>query len=629
MQPVAPVNSNHKIRSREQLATELSQRRGQQQGSPLRVGFTSGTFDLLHPGHVDYLERARALCDCLVVGVNSDSSVRSYKDPTRPVMSQEARLRVVAGLACVDYAFLFDELNNNVSITVLRPELYIKASDYSQEQLSSKPLVEAYGGRVELLPLLKGYSSTAIIEQIQQQGNCSTSLPHAAPVPAPAVFLDRDGTLIEHVEYLSEPEKVRILPGVLEGLVKLRANGFRLVMITNQPGIGMGYFTREDFFRVNRVLLKAASKVGVVFDKIYFCPHSPVEGCSCHKPRTALVERARDELALDLSRSVVIGDTTLDMALAQALGMKGILVQTGVAGQDATYTTQPEYSAVDFSAATDWVLTHYKPEKPLSAMPEPTSSSETQAQMTLLEAVGQLGAKVGHDFNNLLGSMRGCVDLIASKMKKLHPEASPVARQIELLNRSIDQAVQLTTKLRGFVRPGELSLAPGLLSTCIEDACRSIRDTLPASVEIEVRTDANPKVLLNSFYITQMVASIVMNSVEVLKKFEQGYVLLWLSEAQIGSEQLHGTELQGAVPDGRYARLCILDHGPGLTAQGKQQLFQPFASTQKASIGRGFGLTFSMAREIMKKHRGHLALESVAGCGTLVQLYFPIIAEAA
>ncbi|NLF25047.1 MAG: HAD-IIIA family hydrolase [Deltaproteobacteria bacterium] len=349
-----------KIRSREECARLVAE--GKSRGQ--RVGFTSGSFDLIHPGHVLYLNEAKKHCDLLVVGLNSDHSIQTYKSKLRPVMPEQDRLIVLSAMESVDLVFLFDETNNNSNIEVLKPDIYIKAGDYDKASLSSAPLVEAYGGEVLLVPFEKGHSTSSIIARITelskaQDAGCIDLEP---PPRRPAVFIDRDGTIVEFVEYLHEPEKLRVLPGALEGMKLLQQAGFRIVIITNQPGIGMGFYTKEDFYRVNRELLRAASKAGVLIDKVYFCPHSKAEQCLCRKPATALVERANKELNLDLSGSYVIGDMTIDLMLAKNAGCTPVLVRTGYGGQDGLYPATPEFTGEDLAQAAAWILdNHTKP----------------------------------------------------------------------------------------------------------------------------------------------------------------------------------------------------------------------------------------------------------------------------
>ncbi len=128
--------------------------------------FTNGVFDLLHPGHVEYLEAARALGDALVVAVNTDRSARALaKGPGRPIADERARARVVAGLAAVDCVVHFDEATPEVLIAVLKPEVLVKGGDYAYHAIVGAELVKAAGGRVVLVPLLPGYSSTALVER--------------------------------------------------------------------------------------------------------------------------------------------------------------------------------------------------------------------------------------------------------------------------------------------------------------------------------------------------------------------------------------------------------------------------------------------------------------------------------
>jgi rfaE bifunctional protein nucleotidyltransferase chain/domain len=130
------------------------------------VVFTNGCFDIMHVGHVRYLEEARGLGDCLVVGVNTDESVRSLKGSSRPIMSQFERAEVVAALACVDYVALFSEDTPAAIVDELRPDIDVKGGDYTVDQMPEAKVVQAYGGKVILVPLVEGYSTTRIVERI-------------------------------------------------------------------------------------------------------------------------------------------------------------------------------------------------------------------------------------------------------------------------------------------------------------------------------------------------------------------------------------------------------------------------------------------------------------------------------
>jgi rfaE bifunctional protein nucleotidyltransferase chain/domain len=360
-----------KFLSRERVAEICAELRRQGR----KVGFTSGAFDLLHAGHADYLDRARRACDALVVGVNTDDSVRRYKGPSRPLVPEDQRARLVAALESVDYVFLFPERRNARNIELIQPDYYIKGGDYSASNLTSKDLVESYGGRLLLLEIREAVSTSKII----QQAAASLGLSEAASVseprmeigdtqsvaldarPAkksPAVFLDRDGTINREIEYLHEPERFELLPGVGEGMRRFSDMGYRIVIVTLQAGIGLGYFTKEDFYKVNRAMFRALKPYQVVVDRIYFCPHGAGDGCACRKPGTALFERAAQDLNLDIQASVCIGDKTSDIEAGRRMGMRTILVRTGQGGGDREYDVSPDGTVESLNEAAEWVLAH-------------------------------------------------------------------------------------------------------------------------------------------------------------------------------------------------------------------------------------------------------------------------------
>jgi D-glycero-D-manno-heptose 1,7-bisphosphate phosphatase len=147
----------------------------------------------------------------------------------------------------------------------------------------------------------------------------------------PAVFIDRDGTLIEEKVYLADPGGVVVLPGAVEGLRELRAAGFALVTVTNQSGIARGYYSEEDYRAVAGRLDEVLEKAGTPVDGTFYCPHHPdVTGpCACRKPGTGMFLEAAAELGLDLRASYFVGDKVTDVLPALELGGQGILVRTG------------------------------------------------------------------------------------------------------------------------------------------------------------------------------------------------------------------------------------------------------------------------------------------------------------
>jgi len=146
----------------------------------------------------------------------------------------------------------------------------------------------------------------------------------------PAIFLDRDGTLIEEREYLADPAGVVVFPGVGAALRRLQDAGFALVIVTNQSGIGRGYYTEADMHRVNARLCELLAADGVRFAKIYFAPEAPGQPSRGRKPSPQFLFDARDELGLDLAASYVIGDKLIDLECGWNAGVKRcVLVRTG------------------------------------------------------------------------------------------------------------------------------------------------------------------------------------------------------------------------------------------------------------------------------------------------------------
>ncbi len=134
-----------------------------------RIVFTNGCFDLLHAGHVRYLARARSFGDCLVLGLNTDASVRRLKGPSRPINREEDRAEVVGALRSVDYVVLFGEETAEALIAEVRPAVYVKGGDYTLDTLPEAKIVQSYGGRVEFVDMVEGRSTTNVIERIRQE----------------------------------------------------------------------------------------------------------------------------------------------------------------------------------------------------------------------------------------------------------------------------------------------------------------------------------------------------------------------------------------------------------------------------------------------------------------------------
>ena len=169
---------------------------------------------------------------------------------------------------------------------------------------------------------------------------------------SPAVFLDRDGTLMQDVDYCSDPKDVHLFPGTREALRKLKQAGYKLIIITNQSAIGRGYFNEAAYRTVEREVERQIGQD--LIDATYFCPHAPGHSCECRKPRPGMIlDGARDH-HLDLSRSFFIGDKQSDIECGRNAGVKTILVRTGYGKE--TDSVLAEHVAQDLAEAADIIL---------------------------------------------------------------------------------------------------------------------------------------------------------------------------------------------------------------------------------------------------------------------------------
>jgi D-glycero-D-manno-heptose 1,7-bisphosphate phosphatase len=177
----------------------------------------------------------------------------------------------------------------------------------------------------------------------------------------PFLLLDRDGTIIAEKNYLSDPDGVEILPGVAAGLRRLADRNFGFIVISNQSGIGRGFYKEEDARAVNERMSTLLERSGVKLDGIYFCPHSPEAGCSCRKPLPGMVSRAIRELGFALEKSIVIGDRACDIELGKSLKIPSILIRTGDEMKqhaDVVKVKAADYVADNINEAASWIITN-------------------------------------------------------------------------------------------------------------------------------------------------------------------------------------------------------------------------------------------------------------------------------
>ncbi len=171
--------------------------------------------------------------------------------------------------------------------------------------------------------------------------------------PRPAVFLDRDGTLMEEVNYCSKPEQVKVFPGVVEALQKLGARGYLLIVISNQAGIGRGYFTEKEYRAVESELGRQLRPA--LIDASYFCPDHPDRPTPRRKPGVGMLLDAQRDFAIDLSRSFFVGDKAIDIECGRNAGLRTILVKTGYGAAEAE-EAGANWVAGDFTEAAKLIL---------------------------------------------------------------------------------------------------------------------------------------------------------------------------------------------------------------------------------------------------------------------------------
>ena len=187
---------------------------------------------------------------------------------------------------------------------------------------------------------------------------------------APTVFLDRDGTLIEEVGYLSHLDRIALYPWSIESVKLLNRAGFKVVVVTNQAGVARGLFDEDFIDEAHRFLDQKFSDGGATIDRFYYCPHHPeasVEAyrseCDCRKPKAGMLWKAAQELQLELSHSFVIGDRLSDLRLGQAVGARSLLVRTGygeTTARELTDDVEVAYTAPELMTAVAWILRRSK-----------------------------------------------------------------------------------------------------------------------------------------------------------------------------------------------------------------------------------------------------------------------------
>lgn len=171
-----------------------------------------------------------------------------------------------------------------------------------------------------------------------------------------AIFFDRDGTIIYDLGYPRDPGQVQLLPGIGEALFQLQRQGFRLVLVSNQSGVGRGWLSQKDVEQVHRRVMACLAEHGVCLDGAYYCFHAPWEECDCRKPSPGLLLRAAEELGIDLPLSFMIGDKRTDIEAGRRAGCRTVLLLANPS--PSLLGPAPDHMASDWSEVAHYILSH-------------------------------------------------------------------------------------------------------------------------------------------------------------------------------------------------------------------------------------------------------------------------------
>ena len=303
-----------------------------------KLVMTNGVFDVLHRGHVSYLNDAARLGSSLLVAINSDVSARQLgKGDERPLNNAFDRAYVLAGLAAVDMVIYFDATTPLEVLKAVHPDVYVKGADYDIELLEETRLVRSWGGQSVAIPFLAGFSTTALVNRIR--------LPLRK-----AAFLDRDGVINEDRGYVGARKDFVFLPGAIEGMRSLQDAGYLVVIVTNQSGIARGLYSSQEYEALTGSILGELAIQGIKVERVYHCPHHPdgvlpefsVE-CDCRKPKPGMLLGAARDLNIALSKSVLFGDKASDIDAANGAGVgKAYIVNSHLFRENGQNNNTPD-----------------------------------------------------------------------------------------------------------------------------------------------------------------------------------------------------------------------------------------------------------------------------------------------
>ena len=302
----------------------------------------NGSFDILHKGHLETIKEAKKQGDILVILLNSDKSVESYKGPTRPINSQIKRAETLANLDEVDYVVIFNELNPKRLLSLIKPDVHCIGADWGDYPVEREE-VERNGGKIHKLKWVEGYSTSLKIKEIYKENGVG------------AVFLDRDGTINYDKGYVHEISNFEFIPGAIDSLKDLSKTDYKIIVITDQSGIGRGYYSQQEFDNLNVWMLEKLKKEGVRIDRVYYCPHIDKDNCGCRKPKIGMLMNAVRDFGISLNKSWLIGDDKRDIIMGKEVNVRTIKIGE-IMPKDLKL--EPHYYAKNLKEAVDLILSN-------------------------------------------------------------------------------------------------------------------------------------------------------------------------------------------------------------------------------------------------------------------------------
>jgi signal transduction histidine kinase len=306
---------------------------------------------------------------------------------------------------------------------------------------------------------------------------------------------------------------------------------------------------------------------------------------------------------------------TSDIQLGKNGGAHTILVQTGRGGDDGMFKVSADYVAKDLTSAAVWIEKHgATPSTPVGA----SEGDNASANSSPPAGDDKLATTVGADFNNIFGSILGCATLISQKVG-VDTGSVGVDDALTILRKAANRGLAISKKMNNLLWSGESSRGRRSLRGCIDSVVELLSSSHGDECQIEVVCPQDIEVEMADFTIVQMLLELCENSLEAMKSLPDRFILFHVEHVEVG-DRASALELKA----GSYAKVSLVDHGDGIDPEQREVVFQPFSSAKQRDDGTGLGLSLSMAKSVMKKHGGTIALASQPQAGTNISIYFPV-----